>query len=318
MGTLNRGPGSRRPRAAHRSVVLVAPAKLTTSLRVVGRRPDGYHELEAEMVSLDLADLIEVDPGGDGLEVLVAPGAAIPAPGAATTPVAATTTGQEGPGSPSSAAHLVLPDAGPDNLVVRALAAAGRRAHVRLHKRIPVGGGLGGGSSDAAAILRWADCRDVDVAAALGADVPFCVEGGRAIVRGIGERVSALDYRPQAFVLLLPPFGVDTGAVYREWDRMAERGDTIRDILFNGPVNDLTAPALTVEPRLARWRDALGDITGAPPVLAGSGSTWWVEGTPATLGLEGRTSLRLEGEEGRLLPVHAVPSGWTGERAPEG
>lgn len=299
---LNRGSGSRR--AARPPVVLVAPAKLTTSLRVVGRRPDGYHELEAEMVSLDLADLLEVDPGGDGLEVLAAPAAPAPATPAATTP--------------ATPAHVVLPDAGPDNLVVRALAAAGRRAHVRLHKRIPVGGGLGGGSSDAAAILRWADCRDVDVAAALGADVPFCVEGGRAIVRGIGERVSALDYRPRSFVLLLPPFGVDTGAVYREWDRMAERGDTIRDVLFSGPVNDLTAPALAVEPRLARWRDAFGDATGALPVLAGSGSTWWVEGTPSTLGLEGRTSLQLEGEEGRLLAVRTVPSGWTGESAPEG
>lgn len=283
----------RRARSARRSdgagpTLLVAPAKLTVSLRVVGRRPDGYHEIEAEMVSLDLADLLEVDPDGDGLEVVTGPHGLAQAPGD-----------------------------GPDNLVNRALAVAGRQAHVRLHKHIPVGGGLGGGSSDAAAILRWADCRELEVAATLGADVPFCVDGGRAMVRGLGERVSRLAYRPQSFVLLLPPFGVDTGAVYREWDDMAERGEPIRDVLFPGPTNDLTAPALAVEPRLGTWRDAFADATGALPVLAGSGSTWWVEGTPASLGIEGMASLRLEGEVGRLLAVRTVPAGWTGESEDE-
>jgi len=92
---------------------------------------------------------------------------------------------------------------------------------VRLCKRIPVRGGLGGGSTDAAAILRWARCTDPEVAAALGADVPYCVVGGRAEVVGVGERVVPLAYEPRSFVLLVPPFGVETGAVFGAWDHLA-------------------------------------------------------------------------------------------------
>ncbi len=113
---------------------------------------------------------------------------------------------------------------GPDNLVVRALAAVGREARVHLIKRIPPGAGLGGGSSNAAAVLRWAGCTDLDLAAQLGADVPFCLVGGRASVSGIGESVESLPYEERRFVLLLPPFGVDTAAVYRKWDELSEAG----------------------------------------------------------------------------------------------
>ena len=213
-----------------------APAKLTLSLRVVGVRPDGFHLLESEMVTLDLADELEITDG-DGLEV-------------------------EG--------NDAVPP-GDDNLVVRALRAVGRRAHVRLRKRIPVGGGLGGGSADAAAVLRWAGVTDLGVAASLGADVPFCLVGGRARVTGIGEVVDPLPFVDRSFTLLTPPFGVFTPAVYKTWDGLG------------GPTgdggNDLEPAALAVEPRLARWRDTLGDATGQTPVLAGSGSTWFVEGT---------------------------------------
>jgi len=218
-------------------VVVRAPAKLTLSLRVTGVRADGYHEIDAEMVALDLADELAIGPG-DGLEVV----------GATGLPVAADD----------------------DNLVRRALRAVGRTASVRLTKRIPAGAGLGGGSADAAAVLRWAACADVAVAAALGADVPFCVRGGRARVTGIGDRLEPLDHLDRTFNLLTPPFGVSTPAVYRAWDDLG--GPTA-----DGP-NDLEPAALTVEPRLAAWRDHLGDATGVAPVLAGSGSTWFVEG----------------------------------------
>ena len=83
---------------------------------------------------------------------------------------------------------------GDENLVRRALAAAGRQAFVRLHKRIPAGAGLGGGSADAAAVLRWAGVTELRVAARLGADVPFCLVGGRARVRGVGEQVDPLPF----------------------------------------------------------------------------------------------------------------------------
>jgi 4-diphosphocytidyl-2-C-methyl-D-erythritol kinase len=214
-----------------------APAKLTRSLRIVGTRSDGYHLLDAEMVTLELADVLTFSTG-DGLTV----------------------TGPRAAGVPTD----------DDNLVRRALRAVDRTARVHVEKRIPSGAGLGGGSADAAAVLRWAECDDVTVAAALGADVPFCVVGGRARVGGMGEVVEPLDWIDLAFTLCTPPLEVSTPAVFAKWDAMG--GPTAQ-----GP-NDLEPAALAVEPRLAEWRDRLADKTGRPPVLTGSGSTWFVEG----------------------------------------
>ena len=255
---------------------VLAPAKLTVSLLVTGVRPDGYHELDAEMVTLDLADELEIEEGGSGLAVAVEPGVR--------------PEGLPGPGQ---------------NLVERALEASGRRAAVRLTKRIPLGGGLGGGSADAAAVLRWAGCADPGAAVRLGADVPFCLVGGRARVRGVGERVTPLPFEPRHYVLLLPPFGVDTALVYRAWDD---------DPQEEGP-NALTAAALAVEPRLAAWRDALGEWSGADPVLAGSGSTWFVEltGPGAHADVDVPAQLRVGAETGRLVRARTVPAGWEGD-----
>ncbi|HEX4866022.1 MAG TPA: 4-(cytidine 5'-diphospho)-2-C-methyl-D-erythritol kinase [Acidimicrobiales bacterium] len=216
--------------------VLIAPAKLTLSLRMTGLRDDGYHLIDAEMVTLDLHDTLELAEG-DGLEIVG---------GAPDVPV------------------------DDDNLVRRALRTAGRTAHVRLEKRIPSGAGLGGGSSDAAAILRWAGVTDLDLAARIGADVAFCLVGGRARVTGIGEVVEPLPFEPRTVTLLTPPLHCSTPAVYRAWDELG--GPTAE-----GP-NDLEPAALVVQPELARWRDELGDATGQTPILAGSGSSWFVEG----------------------------------------
>lgn len=214
-----------------------APAKLTVSLRVTGVRADGYHLIDAEMVALDVGDRLEIDPDGDGLEIVGSVG-------------------------------TVVADA--DNLVARALRLAGRRAFVRVCKVIPPGAGLGGGSADAAAVLRWAGYRDLVGAASIGADVAFCLVGGRARVGGIGEVVEPLPFVERTYTLAVPPFGCSTPAVYRQWD------------LMGGPAgeygNDLEPAALVVEPRLAAVRDTLARATGRRPRLAGSGSTWFVEG----------------------------------------
>jgi 4-diphosphocytidyl-2-C-methyl-D-erythritol kinase len=256
---------------------VVAPAKLTVSLQVTGVRVDGYHELLAEMVTLDLADELRFDPRGSGLTVDLGPGVR--------------PDGLPGPGQ---------------NLVERALDACGRRAAVHLTKRIPLGGGLGGGSADAGAALRWAGCADPVLAVSLGADVPFCLVGGRARVEGVGEKVTPLPFEARRYVLLLPPFGVDTARVYRAWDEHQDH---------QGP-NALTAAALVVEPRLAAWRDALGDWAGTEPVLAGSGSTWFVRaddvgGAGATA--DGPGALRVGSETGLLVHARTVPAGWEGD-----
>ena len=212
-----------------------APAKLTLSLRITGVRHDGHHLLDAEMVAIDLADVLTFTPG-DGLEVLHAPGL----------------------------------ETGDTNLVRRALRAVGRTADVLLEKHVPVGGGLGGGSADAAAVLRWAGCFDVAVAAGLGADVPFCLLGGRARVTGVGDVVQPLPFEARTFTLLTAPEPVSTARVYAAWDELG--GPTAE-----GP-NDLEPAALEVAPGLARSRDRLGEATGKTPTLAGSGGTWFVEG----------------------------------------
>jgi len=227
--------------------ILTAPAKLTLSLRIVGRRVDGYHLIDAEMVTLDLADAVEIDERGDGLDMIDGSGHAIVVGGEAE-----------------------------DNLVTRALRLVGRRAHVTVRKRIPPGAGLGGGSADAAAILRWAGHTDLATAAMLGADVPFCLTGGRARVEGIGEIVSPLPPEPRRFTLLTPSILCATAAVYAAWDELG--GPTGA----NG--NDLEAAALLVAPDLARWRDELAAGTGLTPRLAGSGSTWFVEGAHPGVG----------------------------------
>ena len=219
------------------TVVLHAPAKLTLSLRITGVRDDGYHLIDAEMVSLDLHDVLEVDPDGDGVRVV-----------------------RDG----------VEVDASPDDLVVRALGLVGRRAGVRLHKHVPAGAGLGGGSADAAAVLRWAGVDDPLVAVTLGADVAFCLRGGRARVTGIGEQLQPLEPVARTFTLCTPPVHCSTPVVYRRWDELGgPRGD-------HG--NDLEPAALSAYPELEEHRARFADATGQRPRLAGSGSTWFVDG----------------------------------------
>ena len=168
-----------------------------------------------------------------------------------------------------------------DNLVVKALALTGRAAGVHIDKQIPNGGGLGGGSSDAAAVLRWAGFSDLVAASRLGADIPFCIVGGRARVRGIGEIVEPIAEskrrdEPIDVTLVVPPLHVSTPAVYKAWDSLDESSR-------HGDTNDLESAAIVVEPRLARWRDRIKEAAGQSPVLAGSGATWFLRGKHAVV-----------------------------------
>jgi len=224
-------------------ITLTAPAKLTVSLRLTGLRDDGMHLVDAEMVSVDLCDTLVVSDG-DGVFM-------------------------DGP----AAGDLRGRTDGTD-LVSAALRLVGRSARVDVHKEIPAGAGLGGGSSDAAAILRWAGFDDVEAAARLGADVAFCLAGGRARVRGIGEVLDPLPFVERTFTLLTPPVHCSTPVVYRRWDAM---GGPMADADVVEP-NDLTEAAVSAFPDIAVWRDRLADATGRTPRLAGSGSTWFVEG----------------------------------------
>jgi 4-diphosphocytidyl-2-C-methyl-D-erythritol kinase len=173
-------------------VIVRAPAKINLTLEILNRQDDGYHRLRSIMLPIALEDEITIEP----------------AERFAFSCEPATLTG--------------------DNLVVRAFAAAGAAGAplaVDLRKNIPVGAGLGGGSSDAAAVLRAAidgalgpvESLDwVAVARALGSDVPFFLTGTGALIEGTGERVTALGALPRWWVVVLAPdVHVDTGAAYR-------------------------------------------------------------------------------------------------------
>jgi 4-diphosphocytidyl-2-C-methyl-D-erythritol kinase len=240
----------------------VAPAKLTLSLRITGVRDDGYHLIDAEMVSLTLGDTLDFTSTDGPTEI------AVGGPFANGVPV------------------------DDSNLVVRALERVGRTAIVDIDKQIPHGGGLGGGSADAAAALRWAGWRPsadrLVQASRIGADVAFCLIGGRARVRGIGELVEPLPHLDRIVTLVVPPMRVDTQAVYRAWDDLGGPVAT-------GP-NDLEPAAIVVAPELARWRDRIGEACGHAPILAGSGATWFVHG-------EHSNALAAVGNEGARIIV---------------
>ena len=253
---------------------LPARAKLNLTLRIVGRRDDGYHLLETLYHAIELHDdvWLQRQERGIGLEVCAE--------------------------SERSAAP-----AGPDNLAVRALGLLCREAGVesgfrlRLHKRIPTGGGLGGGSSNAAAALRLGNLALGEplspaalaaLAAQLGADVPFFLDGGSQWGKGIGDQLSAAVVGPLWFVLILPPFGCATGEVYKNYAAHWIDGrpqDSVEDApsvttreraLRMGYCNDLQQAAEAVRPALGHLRQQAADLGKVSVHLTGSGSTLFV------------------------------------------
>lgn len=278
---------------------LRAPAKLNLVLRVVGRRQDGYHLLETLFHAVALHDDLaaRAEPAGLMLGVTA-----------------------DGP-------RTELPPAR-DNLVLaaaRAFAAAtGTTTGFRflLHKRIPHGAGLGGGSSDAAAALRL--CNQLcgapldesglhRLAAGLGADVPFFLRGGSQWGRGIGDELAPALVPEQHFVLVVPPFDCPTAAVYKnlavDWNRTF---DTASIGTFLDPhhkesalhvqfANDLEPAAERVRPELKVLRDRIHGLGVEALHLTGSGSTWFVPARDAAAAAALRQRLQPLEHEGVLL-----------------
>jgi len=240
------------PRAVRRPTVLRgrAHAKVTLSLRVLGMLPGGYHEIDALTVAAsDPHDDVSLVPQRRGTTVAVTPRGAAPA----------------------LAAHNFA-----------ALAAVDR-----LHKRIPMGAGLGGGSSDAAAVLallsrhyRVPSRTVARIAARLGSDVPFGLRGAPVRMRGRGDRLEPVaPFGTRHLVIATPPFGCSTPLVYRAWDELGGPASTRvigSDLDAEGLRNDLEPAALHIAPGLAAFRDAFGAATGAEPLMLGSGSSYAV------------------------------------------
>lgn len=251
--------------------VETAPAKINLALHITGRRPDGYHELDSLVVFADVADEIEARPApADKLTI----------------------SGPFGTGLTS----------GEGNLVLRAVAAfrANWPDHVparlafNLKKNLPVAAGLGGGSADAAAVLRLMaalgpalipEHQLLAVAAELGADVPMCLLSRPCRARGVGERLTALASFPKSYVVLVNPLvPVVTADVFRrlqvhENEGLPELPEPLTrpaqlGIWLGETRNDLEPPAIALVPAIGQLRDALGKAPGCVLArMSGSGAT---------------------------------------------
>jgi len=241
-----------------------AHAKINRSLSVLGVRPDGYHELRTVFQSLALYDTLVFAPASEGL-VIDCDAVGVP---------------RDQSNLVWKAARLVWQEAG------RRGEPAGR---IRLVKRIPAQGGLGGGSADgAAAIVGWSRLWDVPLsaeqtrglAARLGADVPFFLAGGTALGVARGDEIHVLDDPPPRWVVLVfPPFGISTPEAFRWWDEDHRAESTgpgiggLRPEVRPGVVNDLEAAVARRHPELLEIRGHLERAGAEQAAMTGSGST---------------------------------------------
>ena len=278
------------------SVRVRCPAKVNLHLEVLGRRADRYHELRTLVTAVGVWDELEVASApSDVLELVVDPPEAAPS--------------------------------GEDNLVIRAARALGARCGVtggallRLTKTIPAGGGLGGGSSDAAAALVGLSClwglnaefgSLFPVAASLGADVPFFLLGGAAWGVGRGAEVYPLPDLPPWWVVLLPgPAPISTAAVYDALDDQEPNvlpASAVYQYVVAGGALPLSSCRNDLEQTVvARWPEVAGRLkrlrATAPrlALLAGSGGT--VFGLFAEEHAAWRAAEQLAGDRARVAPV---------------
>ncbi|MCU9848290.1 4-(cytidine 5'-diphospho)-2-C-methyl-D-erythritol kinase [Defluviimonas sp. WL0024] len=275
-----------------------AAAKVNLTLHVTGRRADGYHLLDSLVVFAGTGDRIRVSESES---------------------LGLTITGPEGAGL----------DAGADNLVLRAARAfeVERGAAIELDKQLPVASGIGGGSADAAATLSalarlWnLPLPAPDAVLALGADVPVCLAGRPARMRGIGERLDPVGGLPEglALVLVNPRVAVPTPAVFAALERRDNppiteipKGCDATDFALWLAVqrNDLEAPAIAIAPVIAEVLAALRACGGLLSRMSGSGATCF--GLFADLAAATRAARRISIEKPgwwtRAAPVLSAPA----------
>jgi 4-diphosphocytidyl-2-C-methyl-D-erythritol kinase len=278
--------------SANHDVTVETPAKVNLTLRVLGKRADGFHDIESVVAAVGLFDRLRLR-AADRLSLTLRP--ALPRPGRAAP--------GRSPAPGGLGGDAAVPT-GDGNLVLRAARILGEvcgvrlGAEIELEKRIPVGRGFGGGSSDAAAALRGLDALwnlDLDheelirLGAQLGSDVPFFFGTPVAVLRGRGDRLAPVDSRPRWWLALAwPPYGMPTPDVYAAYDRLGAGGGRrtgamgILDCL-EGPaagarpflVNDLEAAARSLRSDGPDVRGLL-ERAGAPAVgMTGSGSAYF-------------------------------------------
>jgi 4-diphosphocytidyl-2-C-methyl-D-erythritol kinase len=265
-------------------------AKINLSLRVNGVRPDGYHDLTTTYQTIALHDTLTFAPSRGRFELRCTD-----------------------PSCPADSSNLVWRAA---EAVWRGAGRGGAPAgvRVRLQKRIPQQAGLGGGSSDAAAAirgltsfwkLRMSRRRATEIAASLGADVPFFLHGGTAVGRGRGDRVRLLTDRPGLWVvLLIPGFGVSTREAYGWWDHDFAGSDVSEAPSGREGGNDLERPVAARRPEISRLVRGLAAAGARQAAMSGSGST--VFGLFASSGAARLAARTLSGGSTRALMTRTL------------
>ena len=258
-----------------KTIRVLAPAKLNLTLDVLGLRPDGYHELDMLMQAVSLCDTVEIAAGTGAARRLISEGPA----------------GESLPEIPADERNLAWRAA---DAFFEATGLPDPGLTVRIVKRIPAQAGLAGGSADAAAVLRGLNalCGEPlrpkalsELGAKCGSDVPFCIRGGTARVRGRGEQVRPVQLDPiQHYVIVKPPFGISTPALFRasdehEPERRPDADALLRRLRRNdlqgaGPLlcNALESVAVQLHPELARIKDSLLAHGACGAQMTGSGS----------------------------------------------
>ncbi|RHW31800.1 4-(cytidine 5'-diphospho)-2-C-methyl-D-erythritol kinase [Neobacillus notoginsengisoli] len=249
-------------------LLVKAPAKINLSLDVLHKRPDGYHEVEMIMTTIDLADRLELSHSDDGQIRIVSQNRYVP---------------DDQRNLAYQAAQLLK-----DRFQVK------EGVTIAIEKTIPVAAGLAGGSSDAAAALRglnklWNLGLSLDELAGLGAeigsDVSFCVYGGTALATGRGEQIEKLPAPPTCWVILAKPFiGVSTADVYRKLELPAANRPDIQRMIEAISSNDYHAVCRNVgnvledvtlkhHPEVAQIKDQMKRFGADAVLMSGSGPT---------------------------------------------
>ena len=305
-------------------VTIKAPAKVNLSLEVLGKRPDGYHDIVSVMQALELADDVKITLTDGGLEV-VCDSPDVP----------------DGSGNVAYRAARALLDE-----VVHAGLVAGFKGGVRIEitKRTPVAAGLGGGSSDAAAVLKGlnillgeavGDERLREIGAKIGADVPFFLFRPLALAEGIGERLKALEPLGEIwFLLVKPSFGVSTSWVYSQLNlgltnksgdiklselnifagrtaKFADAGQPARpaadvSVIASCLKNDLERVTVVRYPEIDVLKRRLTEAGALGALMSGSGPT--VFGVFRTEAEARNTSASLKDTGCRLIVTRNIPS----------
>lgn len=266
------------------SITLLSPAKLNLTLEILGKRPDGYHEIESIFQPVNLFDEVRINlKDGEGVEI-ESRGLGVP----------------KGEGNLAwRAASLFLKES-----------CLKFRVEISIEKKIPVGAGLGGGSSNAAAVLVgmnrltrvFSEDELIKLSPILGADVPFFIHLRSALVMGIGDRLTLINNFPLFhYVLLNPGFEVSTKRIYELWDEMkdkelatGDKGNTKKGHLYDNSVdsvakyentislfkkgkfplkNDLQIPALSLYPEIKSLKELLLGMGAEAVSMSGSGPT---------------------------------------------